>query len=183
VAQDLPSIYHVMFLGPLAGVYDRLGRPEAAMEACLNAMQHAKDANSTSNLAWMHLTLARFLLDRGETAQALAQSTDVAESLEFFWEGGSSWLVVDALELAAALIGIGQHAACAARLLGAASALRTAMPRLTSDGEHAALARDRAAITAMLGEPAFTQAWTTGQKQSLAKTVAEARTVLGTLAR
>jgi hypothetical protein len=91
--------------------------------------------------------------------------------------------VVDARELAAALMGIGQQAACAARLLGAASALRTAMPRLMHDWERAMLARDREPITAALGEPAFTQAWTTGQEQPLAKTVAEAQRVLPTLAR
>jgi predicted ATPase/DNA-binding XRE family transcriptional regulator len=183
VAHDLPSHYHVHYLGHLVSIYDQLGQPEAAMEACLAAMQHATAANSPLNIAWMRLKYARLLLDRGETAHALAQSTDVAESLGFFWEGGSTWLVVDALELAAALMGIGQQAACAARLLGAASALRTAMPRLMHDWERAMLARDREPITAALGEPAFTQAWTTGQEQPLAKTVAEAQRVLPTLAR
>ena len=67
------------------------------------------------------------------------------------------------LELAAALLAIGQQAECAARLLGAASALRAAMPRLMSVRERAMLAREREAITAMLGEPAFTQAWTVGR--------------------
>jgi tetratricopeptide (TPR) repeat protein len=183
VAQDLPSLYHVMFLGNLAGIYGQLGRPEAAMEACLAAMQRAKDAGSPVSIGWIHLAHVRLLLDGGETAQALSLSAEVAESLGVVWEIGGMWLVVDALELAAALMGIGQQAACAARLLGAAAALRTAMPRLMNDREQVRLARDWEALTAALGEPAFTQAWTAGQEQSLAKTVAEARTVLAMLAR
>jgi tetratricopeptide (TPR) repeat protein len=182
VAHDLPSYYHVHYLGHLVSIYEQLGRPEAAMEACLAAMQHAKAANSTLNIAWMHLEHARLLLQRGETAHALDQSADIAKSLGAFWESGSTWVVVDALELAAALMGIGQQAACAARLLGAASALRAAMPRLMNDRERAMLARDREPIAAALGEPAFTQAWTIGAEQPLAKTVAEARTMLATLA-
>ena len=150
-----------------------MSRRDAAREGCQQHVEHRVDA----------LEHARLLLDRGETAHALAQSADVAESLGFFWESGGTWMVVDALELAAALMGIGQQAACAARLLGAASALRTAMPRLMNDWERAMLARDREPITAALGEPAFTQAWTVGAEQSLAKTVAEARRVLPTLAR
>jgi hypothetical protein len=59
----------------------------------------------------------------------------------------------------------------------------SAVPRLVSANERGMLAHDREAITAILGEPAFTRAWTVGQEQFLAKTVAEARTVLATLAR
>src|SRR4030095_294672 len=40
VAQDLPSVYHAHYLGNLAGAYHALGRPEAAMAACLAALQH-----------------------------------------------------------------------------------------------------------------------------------------------
>jgi predicted ATPase/DNA-binding XRE family transcriptional regulator len=183
VAQDLPSLYHVPYLGNLADAYHQLGRPEAAMEACLAAMQHATDADSPSSIAWTRHTLARLLLERGETAQALSLSAEVAECLGVVWEIGGTWSLVDALELAAALLGIGGQAECAARCLGAASALRAAMPRLMSVGEREMLTRDREAITAILGEPAFAQAWAVGQEQSLAKTVAEARTALAALAR
>jgi non-specific serine/threonine protein kinase len=182
VAQDLPSIYHVPYLGSLVGAYQRLGRPEAAVETCLAAMQHANDANNATAIAWTLHTLTRLLLERGETAQALSRSAEVAESLGVFWETGGTWMIVDALELAATLMGLADQAACAARCLGAASTLRAAMPRLTSAGEREILARDREAITAALGEPACTQAWTIGQEQPLAKTVAEARRVLATLA-
>ena len=133
------------------------------MEACLAALQHATDADSPGYIAWHRLTLVRLLLERGETAQALARSAgDRRESWCLLGEREPRGCVVDALELAAALLAIGQQAECAARLLGAASALRAAMPRLMSVREHAMLARDREAITAMLGEPAFTQAWTVG---------------------
>ena len=80
-------------------------------------------------------------------------------------------------------MGLAGQAECAARSLGAASALRAAMPRLTSIRERPMLERNRDTITAMLGEPAFTQAWTAGQQQSLARIVAEVRSVLATLAR
>jgi predicted ATPase/DNA-binding XRE family transcriptional regulator len=183
VAHDLPSLYHAHYLGNLAEAHAALGQSEAAMEACLAALQYATEANSPGYIASHRLTLARLLLDRGEHAQALARSPEIAESLGVFWEGGATRSLVDALELATALLVIGQQAEAGARLLGAASALRAAMPQLMSIREHAMLTRERKAITAMLGEPAFTQAWTVGQEQPLAKTVAEAQKVLPTLAR
>ena len=183
VAYDLPSHYHSHYLDNLVEAYHQLGRPEAAMEACLTALQHATAAGSPAHIARRHITLVRLLLERGEAAQALAHSAEIAESLGVFWENGATWSVVDALELAAALLALGQQAACAARLLGAASDLRAAMPRLMSVREHAMLMRDRETITAMLGEPAFTQAWTVGQKQSLSVLVAEAQSALTTLSR
>jgi len=172
-----------MYLGNLVGVYHRLGRTEEAMAACLAAMQHAKDGESSSSIVWIRLEYARLLLERGETAHALSHSTEIADSLGAVWESEATWLVVDALELTAALLVTGHQPECAARLLGAASALRAAMPRPVSVGESAMLARDREAITAILGEPVFTQAWAVGQEQSLARTVAEARTALAALAR
>jgi tetratricopeptide (TPR) repeat protein len=183
VAHDLPGLYHVLYLGNLVSVYHQLGRTAEAIEACLAALQHARDGNSSSSIEWIRLEYARLLLERGETTHALSHSSEIADSLGAVWESGATWLVVDALELAAALLAIGQQPECAARLLGAASALRTAMPRLMHDWERIMLAREREAITAALGEPAFTQAWTIGREQPLAKTVAEARIVLATLTR
>jgi predicted ATPase/DNA-binding XRE family transcriptional regulator len=183
VAHDLPSFYQVWSLVNLADAYHQLGQSDAALEACRAAMQHAQDVENPSSLAWVRHTLARLLLERGETAHALAHSAELAESLGVWWETGGTWMIVDTLELAAALMGLADQAECAARSLGAASTLRAAMPRLTSVGEREMLERDRGAITAMLGEPAFTQAWTVGQEQSLTRTVAEARAVLASLAR
>ena len=81
VGQDLPSFYHVFYLVNLADTYHQLGRPEAAMEACLAAVQHAEDVTNPSSLAWARHTLARLLLERGETAHALSRSAELAESL------------------------------------------------------------------------------------------------------
>ena len=154
------------------------------MEACLAALQHATEADSPGvhRVAAPHPRAppARARGDARKPSPAARRSPRVSGS---FGRAGPRGCVVDALELAAALLAIGQQAECAARLLGAASALRAAMPRLMSVREHAMLARDREAITAMIGEPAFTQAWTVGQEQPLARTVAEAQSALATLAR
>ena len=123
-------------------------------------------------------TLGRLLLDRGDVAQA---APFVADSLGVLWEIGSNWDLTPYVELAAAVLMAGDHAEPAARLLGAAAAVREAMPYPIGVGERGTLARRLVEVSATLGEPAFRQAWIAGQAQSLGDTVAEARAMLATI--
>lgn len=179
VAHDLPARYHAQYLDNLAIGYNQRGQHDAAMEACVAALRYAVEAG---DVAVEHTTLALLLLDRGETAQAVLLGADIAESLGFFWETGDKWHLIQGLEIAAALMAAGRQPEPAARALGAAAALRQALPYPIPVGERAAMDRLLAECTTALGEPVFTQAWTAGQAQSLSTTVHQARAVLATLA-
>ena len=183
IKRQLPARYHARYLDNLALAFRQLGRHEAAMEACLAALTLVRDAGGSSEAAVNRLTLARLQLDCGETAQAVSGSAEISESLVVLWETGNHWTLVEALEIAAAVMAAALQAAPAARTLGAAAALRDVLPRPIGVGERDTLSRQVAEVTAVLGEPAFTQAWTAGQSQPLDVTVAEGREVLLTLAR
>jgi predicted ATPase/DNA-binding XRE family transcriptional regulator len=179
IERHLPAQYHAHHLVNLALAYRQLGRNELAMETCFEALRLAQEAGRMSVIAGAQGTLGQLLLDRGEVTQAAAL---VAESLVGFWEIGSNWDLTPVLELAAATMMAGNQAEPAARLLGAAAALREAMPYPIGAADGPMHARSLAEVSAALGEPAFRQAWIAGQAQSLSDTVAEARAVLATLA-
>ncbi len=183
VAHELPSHYHAHYLGNLAAAYGSLGRHEAAMEACLAAMRYGNDAARGSTLAMSRLAFARLLLDHGEIEQAIARGAEIAESLQNLWEVGDRWNLVEALEVAASVMAAGDQAAPAARLLGAAAALREAMPYPVGVGERARMDGLVSEIAAALGESPFRRAWTFGRARPLGDLVTEAQGLLATRAR
>ena len=152
------------------------------MEAHVAGMWHARNAGGMYPVAVQRLTLVRLLFDRGETARAVSLSAEFAESLRVLWEIGARWNLTQALELAAALMAAGQQVEPAARLLGAAAALREALPYPVGAQDRATLARQLDEVSTVLGEPAFTRAWAAGRAQPLDAIVAEARSVLATMA-
>jgi non-specific serine/threonine protein kinase len=177
--RHLPAQYHAHHLVNLALTYRQLGRVGLAMETCVEALQLAKEAGRMSVIAGAQGTLGQLLLDRGDVTQAAAL---IAGSLAVFWEIGSNWDLTPVLELAAAVMMAGDRDESATHLLAAASALREAMPYPIGIGERETHASRLAEVRAALGEPAFTQAWSAGQAQSLSDTVAEAKAVLAMLA-
>jgi non-specific serine/threonine protein kinase len=178
--RNLPARFHAHFLVNLADAYRQLGQHEAAIDACIDALALTRDAGRTANTAWAQLTLGRLLLEQGDTIQA---GSLVAQGLEVSWELGDKWNLASGLEVAAAVMVADHHVESAARLFGAAAALRESMPYPIGVGERATHERRLAEVSAALGEPAFTRARTAGQAQSLGDTVAEARAVLATIAR
>jgi predicted ATPase/DNA-binding XRE family transcriptional regulator len=179
---NLPSLYHAHYLDNLSYTYRQLERYEEAMEAWAAASWHAKHSGNLYYMAGSPGTLARLLLELGEPARAVSLSAEFAESLRVMWELGAKWDLAPALEVAGALMAAGDQAEPAVRVFGAADALRAALPFPIGVGDRGMLSRAISETTTVLGELAFTQAWTAGQTQSLETTVAEARAVLATLA-
>ena len=178
--QDLPDHYHAHYLGNLAVIYSHVGRHDDAMAACVAALRFGEDDRRRSTTAINRLTLVRLLLDRGETAQAISHHTEIGKGLATLWALGDHWNLVGALEVAAALMAAGYQAEPAARALGAATALREAMPYPVGSVDRDRLGGLVAELTAALGEPAFTQEHSLGQRQPLETVIAETRGVLAT---
>src|SRR5439155_13242051 len=96
----------------------------------------------------------------GDAERAAARA---AESLESLRAGGFRWYLPEALELAAAAAGARSQPERAARLFGAAAALRETTGADLPPAELAAYERHRATARAAFGEAAFTAAWAAGR--------------------
>ena len=179
IARRLPAFYQAHELANLASALRQLGRNEEAFDASSEALRLAREAGRTLLAAVAQGDLGRLLLDRGEITQAAAH---VADSLVVLWEIGNNWDLTPVLELAAAVMAAAGRTEPAARNLAAAAALRKVMPYPIGAGERATLARWLAEVRTALGEAVFQQAWTAGQTHPLEDTVAEARSVLASLA-
>ncbi len=116
---------------------------------------------------------------RGDHRQAAAL---YQESLALNWEHGDmenvSWNLIG---LAAVGVARGQ-AECAARLLGAAEALKQSADVPLMPDERADYERTTAAASALLGEALFAVAWAAGQAMSAGQAVAEAFAVASEVA-
>lgn len=171
----LPDSYRAHYLINIAEVYRHLGQLEAGVAACVEALALTHDHFRRNTNAGAQMTLGRLLLERGEPEEAAPL---VAASLGFFWEISDKWNLAPTLEAAAATMFAVHRAEPAARLLGAANALREAMPWPIGILDRPWHASQMAAISSDIGEPAFTQAWMAGQANSLEKSVSEARALL-----
>lgn len=174
----LPPRYRAHYLVDVADAYRQLGRREDAMNACREGLRLGQDAGWLSNTAVAQAVLCRLLLDDGNLVEATPL---IAACLVTFWEIGDDWNLTQALEQAAPIMTAGVRPELAARLLGAAAALREAMPYPVGAGERDTLARWQDEARAALGQDAFVNAWATGQEQPLAVVVADARAVLATM--
>jgi ATP/maltotriose-dependent transcriptional regulator MalT len=97
-----------------------------------------------------------------------------AESLAIFRETGDRHNLVWALEGQAGLLAAMGQAAPAAKLLGAAAALRTAAGAPVPPVERARVVATVAAVRGWLGESAFAAAWGAGQHLSAEQAIADA---------
>lgn len=89
-------------------------------------------------------------------------------------ELGDARVVVDGLEISALLaLTVGQMDR-AARLLGAADALRETIGQPLSPSERAGVDVDVATVRTALGDDAFTAAWAVGRAMSLEEVIAYA---------
>src|SRR5205814_1729183 len=96
----------------------------------------------------------------GDAERAAARA---AESLESLRAGGFRWYLPEALELAAAVAGARSQPERAARLFGAAAALRETTGAELPPVELAAYERHRATARTASGEAAFSAAWDAGR--------------------
>jgi predicted ATPase/DNA-binding SARP family transcriptional activator len=98
--------------------------------------------------------------DQGDYATASSRYT---ESLQLSQEIGSKSQILLALEAFASLVAVQERWESAARLWGAASALRKTLGSALSPKEHAAQEHAVATVREALGDEAFTSYWEEGQ--------------------
>jgi hypothetical protein len=115
--------------------------------------------------------LGRVALDRGDTGRAAAL---FGESLKLSWEPENEIGIVLSLVGLAGVAGALGQPARAARLLGAAEAIRESSGRSLTPVEHGVFGRYVAAIHAQLDDATFAVMWAEGQKMTPEQAKAEA---------
>ncbi|GAA2390254.1 hypothetical protein GCM10010420_12460 [Streptomyces glaucosporus] len=158
-------------------------RRSGDLDAAEAHLLHIRDGYAdVSSAAGDHLLLAElgFLAElRGDADRSVAchlRGLDVARSLG---EPRALALSLEGLAGAAALLGHGDAAACAAVLLGAADAARSGVGAPLPPAERGDVDRVAAAARKVLGEPAFTEAFERGTRLTAGEAVRQACTALG----
>jgi non-specific serine/threonine protein kinase len=130
------------------------------------------------HLAAVHLALAQIAQAWGDADRAAGHYT---AALRSYREQGELWSVAACLEGIAA-VGAGRNRDAAARILGAAAALRAAIaaPIFPANRPEHELAVE--AVRSALGEAAFTAAWAAGSRLSLSAAIAKAEALLTEMA-
>ncbi len=159
------------YLGALAYAQDALPLATSRFEAAL-LEQRAVDDRWGMGVSLVRLGYAA--RDRGDDARALAL---FAEGLALFTELGDRRIIALALDGVAGLAVAWGQPEHAARLFGAAAALREANGLPVDPASRAAHGRDVAAARALLGEDAFAAGWATGAAFPLPVAVAEATAI------
>jgi tetratricopeptide (TPR) repeat protein len=163
----------------LAAAHYYLGQYEVAQRCNAESLALAEQIGSAYSKAGSLGLDSQLALTRGETRLA---ATCNRESLRLWWESGDKWNLVRVLEIAAAIMVATGRAEEAARVYGAAEALREAISSPMGLLDEPEYARNLAAARAALHEPLFTSAWEQGRRCPLAQTVAEAVDVMAAIA-
>lgn len=161
---QLPASYHTHALNNLAEAYRLQGNLAAAMQTVRKAVEFSRDPINRMTEVNCRFTLAVILLDQGYWIEAVPL---VAAYVTYAWETGDLWSLVPALETAAQVLGQAHQAEVAARLFGAADALRVTLPSPIGVAEREPRQRHIAVAQSALGSAAFELAWRAGQEQAL----------------
>jgi predicted ATPase/DNA-binding CsgD family transcriptional regulator len=146
-----------------------------------NAERHLRDAlaryrglGSKLGTGRVLIHLARSWTERGETVQALPL---LREALESDLETGNRWYLAEALEASAAAAARLGDAERAARLWGAAGALRDVVGAPVPPPDRAPVEAGATAALNMVGEAVFSAAMEYGRAMSMEEAVAEASAI------
>jgi DNA-binding CsgD family transcriptional regulator len=123
-----------------------------------------KQAGYQRGVARTFIDLANVARKEGDSTHAL---TLLTQSLSQVMQFGDKWSTAYGLELLAALENEQGNPKRAAKLFGAAEALREAINMPIQDREHEGYQKDVAAVRKNLSECTFTQAWTEGGAMTL----------------
>ena len=169
----------VVALANLAEPHRHLGHGQLAHDFARQSLALAEQFDTPFMKAPALEHLARLALDRGEAAGA---ATLIEEGLGLRWEFGDQLRLTESLETAAAVMVANTRPEAAARIFGAAEALREMLS--TPGGVLARAENERVhqALRATMDKPSFRRAWEQGRRLSLAEAVNEAREVLGSIA-
>jgi non-specific serine/threonine protein kinase len=147
------------------------GDPERAAALLYSAKACYVTCGFEWGIAWLTSHLAEFAADRHDVPEAVRLRQ---ESLRLYWDHGDRWGVVEAMTEIASLAAETAHATCAARLFGAADALRATIGIPVTPAFLARHKRGEAAARTALGETAFLHAKEQGRALPLGDAVAEA---------
>jgi non-specific serine/threonine protein kinase len=163
---DLDTAYLCTALGLRAR-----GEFERAAALLEEGLQSAEQRGDDYGVAVAHEGLGTVARDQGDNARALPH---FAAGLAAHHRAGELWHAAWCLE-GAALAGAEADPAWAARLLGAAEALRSAIGAPTPEPHRPLHDRVVAHMRASLGGARFGEAWDQGSRMTLADAVAEAQ--------
>jgi predicted ATPase/DNA-binding SARP family transcriptional activator len=153
------------------------GEYERADRLCTEALHLFRELHSRSAMVEVLTSLGLVAHEQGDSGRAAAL---FGECLTLYPSrtGGPRWLVATSLEgLAGVAASQRGNAEPAARLLGAAAALRATSGVPLQPANQAAYERTVTAVRAALGDVAFAQVWAAGEALPLEQAVAEAVTV------
>jgi non-specific serine/threonine protein kinase len=161
-------------LNNLGNVAVYQGDLERAAAAFAEALAHFRQAGDRGSVALALMNLGWVARKRGEVAQAKAL---LHEALALFRELGDPRRCAEGLEELAATAGVAEPAGQgerAARLLGAAAAVRETLGAPPPPEERAETEQGVAAARAALGEERWAAAFAAGQALTLEQAIAEA---------
>jgi tetratricopeptide (TPR) repeat protein len=161
--------FSLNLLGDLARKQGDLERAEAHLEEAL-AIRRERGARRDIAITLENLGMVAAWRGEGERAVALGR-----EAVALLWEVGDPLVGAESLETLGSIIaGVGGQGEQAARLLGAAAAVREQLGAPQPPDDRQELERLVAPAREALGEPAWTAAFTAGTALSLEAAVAEA---------
>jgi predicted ATPase/transcriptional regulator with XRE-family HTH domain len=148
------------------------GDAERAVVLLEGTIALARESQYKPDLARSLIALGRATRVRGDASQAVAL---LKEGLGLFWEFGHKLGTATALEGLAELA-VAENAERAARLLGAADAIREAIGAPLLPVDRRAHEHDLVVVRAHLAEEAFVQVWAEGRAMSLEQAASYALT-------
>jgi predicted ATPase/DNA-binding CsgD family transcriptional regulator len=165
---DARAVAHPMLvphaLVNLGAILFELGEPDRAEDLYREGLAHFERNADTWGIAYATNYLAGLVRRRGDHLQAARLSAEAVRLLMTL--GDRFYLILAVEDLARARIE-GRHDESAARLLGAAHALRLASGALLSPFSQAENERDIGHLRAVLGDVGFEQALTEGAEHPL----------------
>ncbi len=139
------------------------GNNQQAMALFEESLAHYEELGNKPGIARLLWILGKMYCDRGDYGQARAH---LNESLALMQEIKNRRGIASVLEGFATLTMLQQQARLAARLLGAAEALREAISAPVPPDERDDNEQSVAAARTQLGEKSFTAAWAEGRKMT-----------------
>jgi predicted ATPase len=162
------SALALITLGLVARAQGDYGRAQALSSEGLALTRQLGDRWGS---AYALLSLGMLTRERGDYERATSL---YAESLMLFQTLGEKGGLIGCLEGVAGVLGLQGQPARAARLLGAAAALRRALGAPLPPADRASHDRTVAAVRRALGEDAWATAWAAGQACTLEQAIATA---------
>jgi non-specific serine/threonine protein kinase len=167
-ARDLPGMG--WSLGLLGSVDTRMGDYQSAVRHVEESTAVLRELGGSGMWYFARSLLYLGMAARGREEHALARSL-YRESLAVSRGWGYRHHIVEVLERCAGLAAADGQPGRAARLFGAAEALRTAFGAPVPPADRAEHERDGAAARAALGDQPFAAAWAAGQAMTLEQAV------------